>query len=68
MWGSKMAFQLARIAVASGTATAAQKRLVAANTEGAKSNFTLLDAQAKLAAATSEVERAQAQLTVSNGP
>lgn len=56
--------QLARLAVAQGTATAAQKKLVdqnrAANTNTARS----IELQSQLATATTAVERARAQLEI----
>ncbi|RIA44041.1 hypothetical protein DFR49_2277 [Hephaestia caeni] len=51
----------ANIALLTGTATDAQKKLLGITAEA---NTALLDAQAKLAASTGTVERAQAQLTV----
>jgi len=57
-----LTLNIARVAKATGTATAAQLALVAANTNGAAADTSLADARAKLGAATSAVERAQARL------
>lgn len=56
---------LARTAVAVGTATEAQRRLVAATTEGTANDKAMIEAKAKLAGATTAMDRAQAQYTLS---
>ncbi|WP_380925488.1 hypothetical protein [Sphingomonas leidyi] len=56
--------QIARTAVAMGTATADQKKLVAANTEAVGSASQLIDRQVALATATTPLEKARAQLAL----
>lgn len=56
--------QVARTAVAMGTATAEQKRLVASSTELAGSASQLINKQVALATATTPLEKARAQLAL----
>ncbi|QHL90703.1 hypothetical protein GVO57_07465 [Sphingomonas changnyeongensis] len=56
--------EIAQIAVAAGSATAAQKRLVEARREQEPVNVSLIEAEAALAASTDRVSRAREQLRI----